>query len=148
MRSQRKQFVYPENEKRGESIQCHAVLWICNGDVVWLFLIAELLAPDKLQKRSFCQFNAMLCYGFAMEALFGCFLLQRPQAAGCDELQKRSSTTWLKNSLWCKGSKAGVRSRVKPGVKRQTTDRQTDRLFFLTQGRWYGPIIGLGPSGP
>ena len=76
LRSPRKHFVYPETEKRGESIQCHAVLWICNGGVVWLFLIAELLAPDKLQKRSFCQFNAMLCYGFAMEALFGCFLLQ------------------------------------------------------------------------
>ena len=53
LRSQRKQFVYPENETTGVSIQCHAVLWICNGDVVWLFLIAELLAPDELQKRSF-----------------------------------------------------------------------------------------------
>jgi hypothetical protein len=81
LRSQRKHFVYPENERRGESIQCYAVLWICNGDVVWLFLIAELLAPDKLQKRSFCQFNAMLCYGFAMQILFACFLLQ-----SCDEL--------------------------------------------------------------
>ena len=52
LRLQRKQFVYPENETTGVSVQCHAVPWVCNGDAVWLFLTAELLAPDELQKRS------------------------------------------------------------------------------------------------
>jgi hypothetical protein len=59
LRSQRKQFVYPENETTGVSIQCHAVLWIRDGDVVWLFLTAELLAPDELQKRSSADHDEM-----------------------------------------------------------------------------------------
>ena len=66
-------------------------------------------------KQQECQFNAILCYGFAMETLFGCFLLQSCLLlTSCRNahllIMRCRATTWLKNcknSLWVK---AGVRA--------------------------------------